>query len=245
MEQQRTKKQIFLIFYIALFILVARMFYPYLTPLLWSCLIYSMTKSLFERCVAHIKPGRKPRGNHSFGRSLLAGIFAILGIVLIVFPIGYLIVALLRQLLDVIGSIIREVEANPDTFSLKPDSPIGGFIYRLSQGTIDLGRIDLVKEIRAFLTSSSESIISYSGTAIKNFANMVINFAFMLFSLFFLYLDGKQLMELVVSAIPLKKSVTTMFMTKIRESSHQLISGYFLVALYQGTAMFLISLAFG
>lgn len=246
MEQRGTKKQIFLIFYIALFVLVAWMFFPYLEPILWACLIYSFTKPLFERCLARLnkarEEGKKRRG---FPKSLLAGTFAILSTLLIAVPIGFLVFILVRQILDASGSIVREIEARPELFSLAPDSPVGGFIYRLSQGAIDLSNVDLVDGIKGFLSSSANKIISYSGSAIKNMANVVKNAAFMLFTLFFLYLDGKKLMDLLVSAIPLEKDITTMFLKKVKESSHQMVSGYLLVALYQGVTMFLISLAFG
>lgn len=246
MEQRGTKKQIFLIFYIALFVLVAWMFFPYLEPILWACLIYSFTKPLFERCLARLnkarEEGKKRRG---FPKSLLAGTFAILSTLLIAVPIGFLVFILVRQILDASGSTIREIEARPELFSLAPDSPIGGFIYRLSQGAIDLSNVDLVDGIKNFLSSSANKIISYSGSAIKNVASLIKNAAFMLFTLFFLYLDGKKLMDLLISAIPLEKDITTMFLKKVKESSHQMVSGYLLVALYQGVTMFLISLAFG
>lgn len=246
MEQRGTKKQIFLIFYIALFVLVVWMFFPYLKPILWACLLYSFTKPLFERCLARLNKSRQKGGKRrGFPKSLLAGIFAILSVLLIAVPIGFLIFILVRQILDASGSALKEIEARPEMFSLAPDGPIGGFIYRLSQGAIDLSSVDLVGGIKDFLSSSSNKIISYSGSAIKNVANVVKDAAFMLFTLFFLYLDGKELMKLLISAIPLEKDITTMFLKKVKESGHQMVSGYLLVALYQGVTMSLISLAFG
>ncbi len=258
MEQRGTKKQIFLIFYIGLFILVGWLFRPYLTPLLWAFLLYSFTRPLFERCAGTTlkhraalnmdsKTGavRDKLYAHGLKKNLLAAVFAILDVLLIAVPLGFLAFALVRQLLDVFGTLLREVESRPELFSLKPDSPLGSFIYRLSNGAVDLSKIDIVAAIRQFISARSSRIISYSGSALKNITNFVINLAFMVFTLFFLYLDGRELINLLIGAIPLERNLTTMFFGKIRRSSHELVTGYLLVALYQGLAMALISRIFG
>ena len=258
MEQRGTKKQIFLIFYIGLFILVGWLFRPYLTPLLWAFLLYSFTRPLFERCArttskhhtalnmeGKTEPTRDRLYAHGLKKNLLAAVFAILDVLLIAVPLGFLAFALVRQLLDVFGTILHEVESRPELFSLKPDSPLGSFIYRLSNGAVDLSKIDIVAAIRQFISARSSRIISYSGSALKNIANFVINLAFMVFTLFFLYLDGRELINLLIGAIPLEKNLTTMFFGKIKHSSHELVTGYLLVALYQGLVMALISRIFG
>ncbi|MCE1205905.1 MAG: hypothetical protein LWX00_00675, partial [Spirochaetia bacterium] len=44
-----TKKHVFLIFFLALFLLVARLFYPFLTVIIWSGLLYAFLEPLFEK----------------------------------------------------------------------------------------------------------------------------------------------------------------------------------------------------
>jgi predicted PurR-regulated permease PerM len=68
--------------------------------------------------------------------------------------------------------------------------------------------------------------------------------AFMVFTLYFLLVDGKHLAGLVVSAIPIERTYTKMFMEKFGESGRQLILGYFLVSIYQAVVMFILCLIF-
>lgn len=241
MEKPGFRKQIFLIFFIALFLLVARLFYPFMTILVWSGLLYAFLEPLYLRITGVLDKGaRRPIG-HSF----LAGTLALLGVALIIVPFISLGIALVRQVLDTARSSLHFVENNPHIFDLSPDGVIGGFIFRLSGGSLDLSGLQLVDEVKHFLASSTNSIINMSGRAAKNLASMVITVAFMVFTLFFLLVDGRHLMSVLVDAVPIERVYTTMFLQKMRETSKQLVKGFFLVSLYQGTAMFVISLIFG
>lgn len=245
MPQGTTKKQIFLIFFIALFLLVARLFYPFLTVILWSGLIYAFLEPLFERVTRSMTANPKGKRGGAALKNIVAGGFSVLGVLVFAVPFLFLFIALLRQVVDLSGSIVRMVEENPDIFSLSTTSPVGGFIYTLSGGSIDLSHINVVHELKNFLSASSSRIIGFSGTILKNAFSLLIALAFMVFSLFFLLMDGKHLMTVLVSAIPIESSYTKMFMQKMKDSGRQLVLGFFLVALYQGTAMFVLAIIFG
>ncbi|MFA6366559.1 MAG: AI-2E family transporter, partial [Candidatus Hydrogenedentales bacterium] len=64
------------------------------------------------------------------------------------------------------------------------------------------------------------------------------------FTLYFLLVDGKHLASLVVSAVPIERTYTKMFMQKMSESGRQLVLGFFLVAIYQAVVMFILCLIF-
>ena len=241
-----TKKQIFLIFFMALFLLVARLFYPFMTIILWSGVIYAFLAPLFERCTRSIRRrSESKKKKRSILESVLASVFSILGVLVFVVPFIFLFVALLKQVVDLSGSLVRVIEEHPDIFSLSQTSPVGGFIYKVSNGSIDLSGINVVHEVKAFLISSSSRIIGFSGTILKNIASLVTTLAFMIFTLYFLFMDGKHLASLVVSAMPIERTITTMFMKKMGESGRQLVLGFFLVAIYQAVVMFILCLIFG
>ncbi|MHB9152731.1 MAG: AI-2E family transporter [Spirochaetales bacterium] len=245
MTEGTTKRQIFLLFFIALFLLVARLFYPFMTIILWSGLIYAFLEPLFERVTRSFKHDSLAKKKRPFLENILAGVFSVLGVLIFVVPFTFLFIALLKQIVDLSGSIIRIVESNPDIFSLSHTSPVGGFIYRVSAGSIDLSGIDVVHELKGFLMSSSSRIIGFSGTILRNAVSLITTLAFMIFTLFFLLVDGRHLASLVVSAVPIESTYTKMFMQKMNESGRQLILGFFLVALYQGAVMFILALIFG
>ena len=245
MPQERTKAQVFLFFFIALFLLVARLFYPFLTIILWSGLIYAVLERLFERLTRKMLPPASSKRGRSMLKNIVAAIFSVLGVLIFVVPFAYLLVSLARQVVDLLGNLLRYVEEHPNAFSLSQTSPVGGFLYRVSGGSLDLSRINVPHEVKAFLASSSSRIIGFSGTMLKNAASHLIDLAFMVFTLFYLFVDGKNLIAIIVSAVPIETSYTQMFMQKMKDSGRQLIVGFFLVALYQGSAMFVIALVFG
>jgi predicted PurR-regulated permease PerM len=245
MTQGSTKKQIFLIFFIALFLLVARLFYPFMTIILWSGLIYAFLAPLYDRCTQSIKEDTATKRKRPIFENILAGIFSILGVLIFAIPFTFLFIALLKQFVDLSGSIIRLIEENPDIFSLSHTSPIGGFIFRVSAGSIDLSSINVLHEVKGFLIASSSRIVGFSGTLLKNAVSLITTLAFMIFTLYFLFVDGKHLASLVVSAIPIERTYTKMFMQKFTDSGRQLILGFFLVAIYQGVIMFILALIFG
>lgn len=245
MIQGKTKKYIFLIFFLALFLLVARLFYPFMTVILWSGLIYAFINPLFERFTRFLRRNQAPAKKRPFPEKIIAGCFAVLGVLVVVVPLSFLLIELVKQVVDLSGSAIQLVEKYPDIFSLSQTSPVGGFIYRVSGGAIDLSHIDVMQEVKNLLSSSSGKIISFSGTVIKNAASFAMTLAFMIFTLYFLLVDGKHLASLVVSAIPIERTYTKMFMQKFSQAGRQLILGYFLVAIYQAVVMFLLCLIFG
>lgn len=245
MQQSGIRKQIFLIFFLALFLLVARLYYPFMTIILWSCLLYVFIEPLFDKITSRMRPASGSGRKRTIGKTLVAGAFAILAVLLVIVPFIYLIIALMKQMVDLSTHLVRFVETNPDLFTLKPSSPLGGFVDRVSGGQLDLSNVDLIQELKAFLSASSTRIIGYSGRLLKNAASLVMTLAFMVFTLFFMLLDGKALITTIISAVPIERSYTSMFMEKMRKSGKQLVLGYFLVALYQGTAMYIICLIFG
>lgn len=178
-------------------------------------------------------------------KNLIAGVFSVLGVLVFAVPFTFLFISLLRQVVDLSGNLVRLAENHPDIFSMSHTSPVGGFLFRVSAGSIDLSGVDVIHEMKGFLSASSSRIIGFSGTILKNALSLITTLAFMVFTLFFLLVDGKHLASLVVSAIPIESGYTKMFMQKMKESGRQLILGFFLVALYQAFAMFVLATLFG
>lgn len=243
-ENGKTRKQVFLILFMALFLLVARLFYPFMTIILWSGLIYAFLAPLFERSIRFLAPAYASKKKDAFLKNILAACFAVLGVLVLALPFVYLAIALLKQVVDLSGSLLRLIDDNRDVFSLSHTSPVGGFVYRLSNGTIDLSSVDVVREIKNFIHASSNQIIGFSGTILKNAFSLVMTLAFMVFTLFFLFMDGKHLVSLVISVMPIERTYTKMFLEKMSDSGRQLVLGFFLVALYQAAVMFILALVF-
>jgi predicted PurR-regulated permease PerM len=241
MTGERVRKSVFLVLFLCLFVLVARLFYPFLSIILWSGLIYVLLYKIYDRAALR-RDGKERREP---ARTLIAGGFALGSIIVIVVPAVLLGRAVLKELGDLAGEIARTFEKNPQILDLSPDGAIGGFLFRLSGGQIDLSSINLVQEIKRFAAGKSGAIIGLSGTLLKDAAGLILNLAFMVFTLYFFFVDGEHLAKTFISAIPLEREYTKLFLRKLRDSGKQLLVGYFLVALFQATMMFLICLVMG
>jgi predicted PurR-regulated permease PerM len=241
MTGERVRKLVFLALFLGLLVLVARLFYPFMTIILWSGLIYVLLYKVYDRAAIR-KDGTERRGAV---RTLLAGIFALGSVLVVVVPALFLGRAVLKELGDLTGEVIKAVERNPQLLDLSPDGVIGGFIFRLSGGQLDLSSVNLVQEFKRFAAGKSSAIIGLSGTILKDAAGLFLNLVFMVFTLYFFFVDGEHLAKTFISAIPLEREYTMLFMRKMRDSGKQLLIGYFLVALFQATMMFLICLVMG
>jgi len=241
MTGERVRKSVFLALFLCLLVLVARLFYPFLSTIIWSGLIYVLLYKIYDRAVIK-NDGTERRGSV---RTLIAGSFALGAVVVIVVPAVYLGRAVIKELGDLAGEIVKTVERNPQLLDLSPDGVIGGFIFRTTGGQLDLSGINLVQELKRFAAGKSGSIISLSGTILKDAAGLLLNLVFMVFTLYFFFVDGEHLAKTFISAIPLEREYTKLFLRKMRDSGRQLLVGYFLVAVFQATMMFLICLVMG
>jgi predicted PurR-regulated permease PerM len=241
LDGSQVRKFVFLLLFLGLFLVVARLFYPFMTVILWSGLIYAILSGVYDRA-AHRRDGSE-RG--AFARTVLPGAFALCAVILFVLPALLLAWAVLKQVGELARGILDALNKNPRLLDLSPASAAGGFIYSITGGEVDLSGVRLLDEVRRFLASRSSGIIGFSGTLIRDAASIVVNLAFMVFTLYFFFADGKYLMRTFIGAIPIERAYTTIFIRKFKEAGKQLLLGNFLVGLFQGTMMLIIGLAFG
>ncbi len=241
MGEPRVRKTLFLAFFILLLILVARLFYPFMTVLLWAGLVYVLLEPLHRR-VSRRRDGSE---RSSPARTGIAGAFALGGVLLFAIPTIALGSALVRQAGALASSVMATLDRNPALLDLSPDGLIGGLVSRLTEGSVDLSAIDLKGEIKRFVAGKAGTIIGFSGLVLKDAAGLVLTLAFMVFTLYFFFADGRHLVGIVIRAMPIERSYTTLFLTKLKETGRQLVLGYFLVALFQGSVMLGLCLAFG
>lgn len=90
----------------------------------------------------------------------------------------------------------------------------------------------------------SSKLISFGTNIVSKTGNFVISLLFIVFALYFCFLDGGYLTALIKKAIPIEKQKMTVLTTKFADITRNLFSGYILVALYQGLASLIIMLIF-
>jgi len=231
----------FLLLFLVLLLLVGRIFYPFLTVILWSGLLYVFLEPLQKK----INGSVRLYGSKSIGSHISAVLLAVFGVVLILVPLAFLTIATAKQLTDLLTSGAHFFETNSNSFRLDPQSQLGSAIHTLLGNSFDLSSLDLVKEMQSILASAANQAVKLSTSLIKNIFQFIIAIFFIVFTLYYLLMDGKILGETVVSMMPFDPEHTRLFMGKLRETGKQLVIGYFVVAIFQGIMMFILCLIFG
>jgi predicted PurR-regulated permease PerM len=240
MEGTQIKKLGLLAVFALLLVLVSMIFLPFTTVIIWSALFYAFLYPIFLRLTVR-RNGREMRG---FPRSAIAAGLAVFGVLLIAVPGVLLLVSLARQLSVMIREALVTIESNPSILGLDSNGVLSNLLRTASGGSIDLSKLNLVDEIRNLLASRADRIIGLSGQFLKLSGGALVNLVFMIFTIFFLLIDGRHLVKVVIGALPIERSYTTIFLRKFRDMGRHLVTGYVLVALLQAAVMVIMCAIF-
>lgn len=228
------------------FIALIAIFYPFFYIILWASLLYILLNPFYKKIQQKINPEKKIS---NFQRPVLAAFFSIATLLIIIGPILLLTIKLAQQLLTVFKDIELFLRNNPTFFS---DAAIVKNTIRFLN---DIGfendfntQIESLN-IRAFILQTiqnySNTLFMFSRNLLENTANFLISILFVIFALYFFYLDGAYLFSLLIKAIPINPAHMDTLAKKFSETIRGLLSGYFLVALYQGLVAFILMKIFG
>ncbi len=244
MDNKKTLQTAFIFGLFALmFALIVSMLFPFFTVILWTMLLYVLFNPLHKKCVYRLD---KSKRFYEVKRHGLAGSFAVGIFVLIIGPIVGLCFMLGQQLIAFLTEIEKFISNNPDILM---NSEIGKKLANLIQEMgitfIDLNHLDLKTDLLAFIQQYSSKLFSVGTSLISGTGHIVLSILFVIFALYFCFLDGRYLASLLGKAIPIDPKYMTTLMRKFTEITRHLFSGYILVSLYQGVAAFVIMLIFG
>lgn len=241
MESKRVQNWFFGALFLLLFAAVARLFAPFFSALLWSSLLYVLFSPLYKRIVKRTNPAGRAG---PFLRHGLAAVFSVLSVVLIVVPLAFVAIQLTRQLYVLVQAGLRWLES-PAAQSFLSFSEASSFLREASGGALDIAPATLSARLSDALSGLSDGLIGVSSRVLKNIGLFFANLAFIVFSLYFFYVDGDYLLRLLVSAVPIRDDYAQNLIQKFRDITRNLLLGYFVVALFQGAAAFILFVAFG
>jgi len=240
------RKQIQAISFLALFalmvILMSMLFLPFSSVILWSSVFYILFSPLYTAILRRMNSAKKL---YETKRHLLAGSFALgtMAIMVGIFLfIGFQLIGQGRIFLEQAQSF---VSANPNFFSkTELGMTIASLVHKISLGTVDISAMDIKAEVLKFLAVYADTIGGMTRNLLKDIGGFLLSLAFMSFTLYFFYIDGAYLANVVVNAIPIDHKSTKKLFMKFRDVTTNLFMGFFLVAFYQAVAAFVIFFLF-
>jgi predicted PurR-regulated permease PerM len=221
---------------VTLFILVCRLFEPFFTVLLWSVLLYILAAPVYQRVTKNM--------NFStfWGKilkNILAASFSLGTIILILIPLSFVVFQFFRQIME----MIRQVR---DSFIVKPGvineslEYISRLVEDLTSGMVVIRPDEIQRRIIALLSASLQNLLQISSALARDVGSFLVGMVFMLFCLFFFYMDGAYLSRIALHVIPIRKEYITALVGKFKEITRNLFLGYIMVGLVQAVLAYIV-----
>jgi predicted PurR-regulated permease PerM len=224
------------IIFVVLFLVVCRLFTPFFTVLLWSTLLYVLFSPLHQRIIKHINLS-KPGGIAV--KNFLAAVFALGTAVIIIIPLFFVTSRFLRQIAELLRAARDIFGTNPgilqDVFRKLSD-----LIRDLTAEQIVISADEIQRRIVSLLSSGLQSLVQISGGIVRNVGTFLMNLVFIIFCLFFFYIDGVYLSRLALGLIPIRREYIAALVNKFKEITRNLFFGYIIVALVQAVMAYVI-----
>jgi predicted PurR-regulated permease PerM len=164
-------------------------------------------------------------------------------VVIIVVPLFFIAIQLGKQLSSLIRTAMAYLDANPELPMVQVEG-IAQLLKELSFGVLDLSPESLRRQIIEALSGGANAMVHMTTSIVRNVGVFFLNLLFMIFSLFFFYVDGEYLIKLFVNAVPIRNEYAIQLIQKFRDITKNLFLGYFLVSGVQGVAAYIIFLIF-
>jgi predicted PurR-regulated permease PerM len=114
----------------------------------------------------------------------------------------------------------------------------------ITSDQINISAYEIETRIVRLMSDSIQKLISISSSLARNIWGFVLSMVFMVFSLFFFYLDGPKLSKIFLNVIPIRKEYIKALVEKFKDITRNLILGYIMVALIQSVLAYIIFVIF-
>lgn len=239
MDNRRTLQTVFMFALFGfMFSLTVYMLFPFFTVILWTILLYILIGPFHRRCIARLNTAKR---TYEIKRHILAGAFSVGILLLIIGPLTALSILLIHQLVAFLHEIEAFIKQNPDFFTVSSaGKTISNIVEKLSMNYIDLDSFNIRDNLIRFLHQYSSRLFSMGTIILRSTGKFLVSMLFISFALYFVFLDGQYLAQLIIKAIPINPRYMSGLMKKFTEITRHLFAGYILVALYQGIMAFII-----
>ncbi|MDR0761334.1 MAG: AI-2E family transporter [Treponema sp.] len=221
---------------IILFVLVCRLFAPFFTVLLWSILFYILAVPIYQKITKNMN---FTTHGGKIVRNLLAAAFSLGTIIVILLPLAFVGFQFFRQIMELIRMardfFIDKPGAVNDTLEYLSD-----LIGDLTSGMIVIRPDEIQRRIVLILSASLQNLLQISSTVARDVGSFLVGLVFMLFCLFFFYMDGAYLSRIVLHIIPIRKEYVTALVGKFKEITRNLFLGYIMVGLVQAVLAYIV-----
>ncbi|MCL2519429.1 MAG: AI-2E family transporter [Spirochaetaceae bacterium] len=242
MSKNNPQKIFFLILFSLLFLVVLRIFSPYVSALLWAGMFYLMISPIYNKIINKPFNFKHPFFKLNFWQKIklkqrfFALLFTFASLFIVFIPLAVLVVEFSRQMIEQINNLIYFIEGDP-RFASFDELELWLASFNLP---FDISRLDIRGFILSFL-NNIPSHISNSVLAVgSGLGGFLLGFLFMMVSLYFYLSEGPNLLNLLIRAIPIERSYSQIFINRFAEAGKAILLGFFITALGQAIVAYII-----
>jgi predicted PurR-regulated permease PerM len=228
--RSRFANLVLLAWFLALGYLLYLLFRPFLKSLIWATVLTVVFFPAFEFVL------RKTGGR----RSLASFVVCLLVLLLIVIPVTSLGVVITHQA----SALFQSMGGNMDQISQQSAASLKQLQERpwVRRAITLVNRYtgeeaaDITDYANRIARSVSELLIGIGASVLRGAGGAVFSFFLMFLTMFFLFRDGSQVLELITATTPLPAEYASEVLTKFRDLSFATFYGTILTAVVQGAA---------
>ena len=241
------KNNIGYVFFVTFIFLAIIIMYQLLKPfgmiIFFAVVFYVILNPLFIKAM-----GNSYKKNDNLAmikRNTLALLFSLISLIIFLVPTSLLFYMIVTQLID-ISNIGIKYFMNLDINELIHNPRLNEMIERLPfETSIEA----IIKQIQDFSLSNLTFISSYLtrnvSSLLKSTGTFVSSFIFMMFSLFFFFVDGDYLIGQVRTLLPIDKKYIDRLFKQVSEGIKGIIFGNLFTGIFQGFCAFVVYSIFG
>ncbi len=218
-------------FLISLFFTIVAIFFylfyliiiPFFIPIAWAAVFAIIFYPLYERLLKKVKVR---------GLTSVAICFGI--ILLIIGPISYLFVALVNEAASAVTKYNElQQEGKLTNFNLF-NLPFVEFLKVKLGSYFDISQINMETIIKDYLDEISQALVTQTRVLITNGARTVFFFGLMVFSMYYFFKDGSDIIHRLKRLMPLSQKQIDVTFIKLKDVIQATMYGSLVVALLQG-----------
>ena len=236
--------QIFFITFIFLSIFIMyQLLKPFGMVIFFALVFYVVLSPLFKKAIG--KSYGKEDKISMIKRHTLALLFSLTSLIIFLVPTSLLLYAIIVQLID-ISNIGIKYFMNLDFNSILNNDRLRELLSMLP---VEISAAEILRRIQDSLLSNLTSVSSYLtqnvAGILKGTGKFVSSFIFMMFSLFFFFVDGEYLKAQVSSLIPIEQKYLDRLFKQASNGIRGIIFGNLFTGIFQGICAFIVYSIFG
>lgn len=241
MTKNSTNYFFFIVFITLAFALMIKLLAPFATVIFFAYVFYVVLNPLYIKILeVFYRIARKNTGKMAYFRKVTFSLlFSLLSLLIFLVPTALLFYVIITQIID-LTNILTNFFKDAETQKIIKDT----IIYVVDKLPFDLSANDIVTKVQDSLISQMASLSGYLtqniASLVKGTGNFITSFVFMMFTLFFLFMDGKYLLNQVMPLIPIDAKYTERLLTVAGSGIKGIIYGNLFTGIVQAIIGFIV-----